>query len=50
MVCDDDLAPVDFFDIREMCVRQESKSTFSAGDKMELVLGPLSSVLEPTRE
>ena len=46
MMCDDDVAPVDFFDSREMCARQEAKSTCSDGDKTELVLGPLSSVME----
>ena len=46
MMCDDDVAPVDFFDSRDMCARQEAKSTCSDGDKTELVLGPMSSVME----
>ena len=46
MMCDNNVAPVEFSDIREMCSRKEGKSTCSDGDKMELVLGPLSSVME----
>ena len=46
MLCDDDVAPVEFSDKREMCARQESKSTCSDCDKTELELGPLSSVME----
>ena len=46
MMCDDDVAPVDVFVIREMCARQESQSTCLDGDKTEQVLGLLSSVME----
>ena len=50
MLCDDDVAPVDFFDIREMCARQEGKSKSSDDDKTEIVSGPLSSVMEHDKE
>ena len=46
MMCDDDVAPVDVFGIREMCARQVAKITCSVGDKTKLVLGSLSSVME----
>ena len=46
LLCESDVTPVDFFDIRKMCARQVSKSTCLDGDKTGLVVGPLSSVLE----
>ena len=49
MMCVDDVAPVDFFDIREICVGQEAKSICSDSDKTELVSGTLSSVMEHDR-
>ena len=46
MMCDDNVAPVDFVDIRELCARQEAKTKWSARDKTEIVLKPLSCVME----
>ena len=45
MLCDDNVAPVEFSDKRERYTRQERMSTCLDGDKTELVLGPLSSVM-----
>ena len=46
MMCDNDVAPEDFFDICEMGARQEAEKTSSDGDQTEIVLEPLSSVME----
>ena len=40
MLCDDDVVPVNFFDIRELCAIQEGKSMCSDGDTSDIVLGP----------